>query len=67
MSAVVLSFPADSYRWGPLYRVEDTCRQTAALYLGEELVCQVTVQWPTPLPAAPVVCHTDGPAAAARD
>ncbi len=67
MSAVQLSIPADAYRWGPLMREGGTCYQVATLTAEGKTVCQVTVQWPAPLPTAPVVCHTEGRHAGEQD
>jgi hypothetical protein len=67
MSAVVLSIPGDQYTWAPLVKLNDCCRQTAQIHQDGKLVCLVTVHWPTPLPQAPVVCHTDGRHGGERD
>lgn len=66
--SVVLAIPGDHYVWGPLHRVSATeCCQTADIYRGHELACQVTVRWPSTLPKVPVVCHCEGRADANRD
>lgn len=67
MTAVNMSFPADSYQWGPLMREGATCYQVATLLTDGKPVCQVCVQWPAPLPTVPVVCHTEGRHAGAQD
>lgn len=60
MSQVVVAVPADRIEWGAVQAVGHGCMQTATLYQGTELVCQLTVQWPTSTPAAAVVCSTQG-------
>lgn len=60
MSAVVLQVPADRVEWGPLHSVGNTCWQQGACFQGDELVCQLTVQWPAALPVVPVLCATQG-------